>query len=44
MNNEHRIVPPIKIINKNSVQMETSYNKNNVSDDDIFESDWIEVK
>lgn len=44
MNNEHRIVPPIKIINQNSVQMETSYNKNNVSDDDIFASDWIEVK
>lgn len=43
MNDDLRKVPPIKIINKLSVQKSTSHNNSDV-DDDTFVSDWTEVK
>lgn len=43
MDNEPRKVPPIKIINKMSVQKSTSQNTSDV-DNDIFVSDWTDVK
>lgn len=43
MNDDHLKVPPIKIINESSFPKTTAHNNSNV-DDDIFVSDWTEVK